>query len=57
MRGGEGAPLAPFGEELFEGDVFINFGGVANIGCRQNGWDINYCNLVLNYYAKEICGA
>ena len=52
MRGGEGAPLAPFGDELFKGDVFINFGGVANIGCKDKGWDINFCNLVFNLFAK-----
>ena len=45
MRGGEGAPLAPYGDQLFEGDIFINFGGVANIGVGKKGWDILYCNL------------
>ena len=35
MRGGEGAPLAPFGDELFEADLCVNLGGVANLGCRM----------------------
>ncbi len=51
MRGGQGAPLAPFAEEIFEGDAFINFGGIANLGYKGHGYDINYCNLVLNRYA------
>ena len=54
MRGGEGAPLAPFGQELFQGDIFINLGGVANIGSCKRGWDIMYCNLFLNSLAKLI---
>ena len=56
MRGGEGAPLAPFGDELFEADLCVNLGGVANLGCRMKGWDICLCNLVLNHYAKVIAG-
>lgn len=54
MRGGEGAPLAPYGDELFEGDVLINFGGVANLGCLRKGWDINFCNLFFNYFVQLI---
>ena len=56
MKGGEGAPLAPFGEELFEADICINLGGVANLGCKEKGWDITLCNLVLNLYAERING-
>ena len=52
MRGGEGAPLVPFGEELFPHDTFINLGGVANIGSRQTGWDVNYCNLFFNHFSQ-----
>ena len=51
MKGGEGAPLVPYGEELFGNKVFLNLGGVSNIGYKRLGWDINYCNLFFNYFA------
>ena len=54
IRGGEGAPLAPYGDELFQGDVCINFGGVVNLGYAKKGWDINYCNLFFNHFSKTI---
>ena len=56
LRGGQGAPLAPFGDELFQGDVFINLGGVANIGCNSLGWDVMYCNLLFNHFALLLSG-
>ena len=56
MRGGQGAPLAPFGQELFEGDVFLNFGGIVNIGAKGKGWDILYCNLFFNHFSMKLCG-
>jgi anhydro-N-acetylmuramic acid kinase len=52
-RGGQGAPLVPYGAELFhEYNVFLNFGGIVNIDCNGAGWDIGYCNMLSNYYAN-----
>jgi anhydro-N-acetylmuramic acid kinase len=53
FRGGQGAPLAPFGEEIFAGESFINFGGIANISYRKKGYDINFCNLLFNYVSEK----
>lgn len=53
FRGGQGAPLAPYGEEIFAGDAFINFGGIANISYRKKGYDINFCNLFFNYFSEK----
>lgn len=55
--GAQGAPLAPFGEELFSHNPFLNLGGVANIGYNGRGTDIVYCNLVLNHLSNLISGA
>jgi anhydro-N-acetylmuramic acid kinase len=52
-RGGQGAPLAPFGEDIFQANAFINFGGIANIGYKNIGYDINFCNLFTNYICQK----
>lgn len=54
MRGGQGAPLAPFGQQIFGKDIFLNLGGIANIGYKGKGWDVNYCNLVFNHFAQVL---
>ena len=56
--GGQGAPLAPLVDEyLWSGrDFYINLGGIANIAAtiadKTIGFDICYCNQVLNHYAQ-----
>lgn len=34
--------------------MFINFGGIANVGFLKKGEDIGFCNLFFNKYAKQI---
>ena len=54
-KGGEGAPLVPFGNEIFSRDmIFLNFGGISNIDYNGIGWDIGFCNMYFNYYAKKL---
>ena len=60
-RGGQGAPLVPFGEQkLFvrnsnEAQGFLNLGGIANISFhyknRVAAFDVCPCNLILNELA------
>ena len=53
FKGGQGAPLVPYGEEIFAGDAFINFGGIANFSYNRQGFDVNFCNLFFNYMAQK----
>lgn len=54
-RGGQGAPLVPFGSELFpKFECFLNFGGIVNIDYRGVGWDIGYCNMLSNFYSEKL---
>lgn len=54
--GGQGAPLAPMGDEiLFPGyQAYLNLGGIVNIYLpkQQLGFDITGCNLLLNALAR-----
>lgn len=53
-RGGQGAPLVPYGSELFpDYEVFLNFGGIVNVDCRGVGWDVGFGNLISNYFAEK----
>lgn len=53
--GGQGAPLVPYGAELFpEYSVFLNFGGIVNIDCQGVGWDIGFGNMLSNHYSEKV---
>jgi anhydro-N-acetylmuramic acid kinase len=58
--GGEGAPLAPLADQYLwaENDFYLNLGGIANIsantGTKTIGFDVCYCNQVLNFYAQKL---
>ena len=51
---GQGAPLVPFAEQrLFNSDhVFLNLGGISNLGFNGLGFDISICNIALNNLAN-----
>jgi anhydro-N-acetylmuramic acid kinase len=54
-KGGEGAPLVPFGEMHLWPDqqLFLNLGGIANMTWQQQAFDISPCNLVLNHLIAD----
>ena len=57
--GGQGAPLVPAGEHALFPDtsVFVNLGGIANIGLHTTdkavGYDLCGCNQILNALARR----
>ncbi len=54
--GGQGAPLVPKGEsELFpDFDLFLNLGGIVNLGAREAAFDICVGNQALNALAGRL---
>ena len=52
--GGVGAPLVPAGEKFLfpKHNIFLNLGGIANVTCNGNAFDICPCNMLLNYLAE-----
>lgn len=58
-RGGQGAPLVPFGELFLfpEHKAFVNLGGIANLSVHGPeetiGYDIGPCNQALDLLATE----
>lgn len=58
--GGEGAPLAPLADRYLwaDNDFYLNLGGIANISANTDaktiGFDVCYCNQVLNFYAQKL---
>lgn len=54
--GGQGAPLVPFGEKhlLAQKTVFLNLGGIANLTCGEQAFDVCVCNMALNWLAEKL---
>lgn len=59
-KGGQGAPLAPIGDELLFSnyDYCINLGGISNYSYSQEGVrrakDLSPCNIISNLIAKKL---
>lgn len=59
MRGGQGAPLVPIGDQYFfsEYDICLNLGGIANLSMDQKGkrvaFDFCFANMGLNYLSAK----
>ena len=57
--GGQGAPLAPFGDRMLFGafDACLNLGGISNVSLQSDnkrvGFDLTGCNILLNCLAER----
>lgn len=57
---GEGAPLAPIGDQLFfrKYDFCLNLGGISNVSFEYEGkriaYDIGLANMILNHITQKI---
>ena len=60
MRGGQGAPLVPIGDNLLfaDYDYCLNIGGFSNISWREGdhriAFDVSPVNYVLNHYCRPL---